>query len=433
MKISTQTEENRQAVVQIEVEGPEMEESLDKAYQQVVRRVRIPGFRKGKAPRAIVERYVGKEGLQKEALEDLVPQLCARVVEEQKMEVIAQPEIEILQIEPVVFKATFPLRPQVVLGDYKSIRLESKPVEISDEQVNNVLDRLRERSAVWVPVDRAVNFEDMATVDIEEQTAEGVTRKYEGRQIIVVKESVYPMPEFSENVVGLSAGEEKEFELSYPSDYRFKELAGKEYKLRVKVVEVKEKQLPELDDEFVSSLGEGFESLEALRSSVAENLRAVAEDAERKEYEQKALEAVTAGSTVEFPPILLEQELDDLMRERDMLYRNQGGLEAYLRSVNKTEEQMREEFRPKAIERVTGALVLAKVAEAEGITVDEAEIHAEVDRMSEEAGDKGDDVRRLFGSHQGYHVIENRLISRKTFERLTEIAGGGAPEPPSEV
>lgn len=433
MKISTQTEENRQAVVQIEVEDQEMEESLDKAYQQVVRKVRIPGFRKGKAPRSVVERHVGKEGLQKEALEDLVPQLCARVAEEQKMEVIAQPEIEILQIEPVVFKATFPLRPQVELGDYKAIRVESELVEISDEQVNSVLDKLRERNAVWSPVDRAVNFEDMATVDIEEETAEGVTRKYEGRQIIVVKESVYPMPEFSENVVGLSPGEEKEFQLSYPSDYRFKELAGKEYKLKVKVVEVKEKQLPELDEEFVKSLGQEFESVEALRDSVAENLKRAAEEAERNEYERKALEAVAAGAKVEFPPILVEQELDDLMRERDMLYRNQGGLEAYLKSVKKTEQEMREEFRPKAIERVTNSLVLAKLAEAEGISADETEIRAELGRMSEDAGDRGDDVRRLFDSHQGYHVIENRLISRKTLDRLTEIARGGAPEPQSEA
>lgn len=426
MRISTQSVENSEAIVQIEVEPQEYEESLQKAYSQLVKRLGIPGFRKGKAPRSVVERHIGKEGLQKEALEDLIPELCARVVEEQKIEIIARPAIEILQLEPLIFKATFPLRPRVELGDYRSVKVEPGQVEVTEEQIDSVLDKVRERHAVWAPVERPAAFEDMVTVDIEEETPEHGIRKYQGRQVIMVQESVYPLPEFSEKLVGMRVGEEKEFELSYPADYKFKELAGKQYKAKVAVTEIKEKRLPVVDDEFVKSVDQGLENVEALRVSIAENLRSAAEEAARREGERMALEALAAGAKVEFPPILVEQEMDDLIRERDMLYRNQGGLEAYLRTMKKTEEQMREEVRPKAVERVTHSLVLGKLAEVEGISAGETEIHAEINRMSEEAGARGSDIRRIFDSHEGHHVIENRLISRRALERLMEIATGNA-------
>ncbi len=434
MKVSTQSTENSQAVVQIEVDAQELEESLDKAYRQVVKRVGIPGFRKGKAPRSVVERHMGREGLQKEALEDLIPELCMRAVEEQKLDIIAQPEIEILQMDPVIFKATFPLRPKVELGDYRSIRVEPGAFEVTDEQIDNVLDKLRERHAVWVPVERPASFEDVVTADIEEETPEGGKRTYEGRQIIMVKESVYPLPEFSEKLVGMSAGEEKEFDLSYPADYRFRELAGKQYKMRVTVTEVKEKHLPEVDEEFVRGVDEGLESAEALRASIGENLEKAAEESAKREQERRAIEALAAGAAVEFPSMLVEQEIDDLMREREMLFRNQGGLEAYLRTMKKTEQEMREEFRPKAIERVTHSLVLGKLAEVEGISADDSEVRDEIDRMTEEAGSRAADIRRVFDTHEGHHVVENRLISRKALGRLAEIASGSAAqEQESEV
>ena len=169
MKISTQSIENSEARLQIEVEPVEMEESLDRAYHQVVKKVGIPGFRKGKAPRSVLESYIGKDGLQREALEDLVPRLCARAIEEQNMEVIAQPQIEIMEMDPVVFKATFALRPTVELGDYHAVRIAQQRVEVSDEEINNAIDRLRERHAVWSPVERPVAFEGLATIDIEEE------------------------------------------------------------------------------------------------------------------------------------------------------------------------------------------------------------------------------------------------------------------------
>jgi trigger factor len=426
MKISTQSVENSQATLQIEVEPGEMEESLDRAYHHLVKRVGIPGFRKGKAPRSVLETYVGRDGLQREALEDLVPRLCARAIEEQNMEVIAQPQIEIMDFDPVVFRATFPLRPQVELGDYHSISITPPPVEVSDEDVNNAMDRLRERHAVWSPVERPAKFEDLTTVDIEEEVKETGLKRNQRQQLLVVKGSLFPLPGFVEHLEGMAKDEEREFALAYADDYRFKELAGKEFRFKVKLIEVKEKHLPELNDDFAKSLEQSMDDLESLRNSMADNLKKAAEEMARREYERKVLEAVAGQAKVEFPSILVDQETDSLLKERDMVFRERGGLEGYLKSLNKTVAEIREEFRPEANRRVTEALVLGKVAEQEKITADEAEVNAEIENMMQDAGDKAADLRRLFGTSQARHVVEDRLATRKTVQCLVGIAESNA-------
>ena len=422
MKISTQSIENSEAKLQIEVEPVEMEESLDRAYHHVVKKVGIPGFRKGKAPRSVLESYIGKDGLQREALEDLVPRLCARAIEEQNMEVIAQPQIEIMEMDPVVFKATFALRPTVELGDYHAVRIAQQPVEVSDEEINNAIDRLRERHAVWSPVERPVGFEDLAMIDIEEEVKETGAKRQQRQPVLVAKGSLYPLPGFAEYIEGMVKDEEKEFTLSYPDDYRFKELGGKEFSFKVKVVEVKEKHLPELDDEFVRSLGQSWDDVEALRTALASNLKKAAEEAAGREHERRVVEAVAGLAKVEFPSILVDQEIDSLLKERDMIFRQQGGLEGYLRSMNKTEQELREDFRPEANRRVTESLVLGKVAEQEKITVDGSEVDAEIEDMMQGAGDKEADLRRLVSTVEARHVIEDKLVTRKTLQLLVGIA-----------
>lgn len=426
MKIAEQSIEKSQATLQIEVEPGELEESLDRAYRQLVKKVGIPGFRKGKAPRSVVESYVGREGLQREALEDLLPRMCARAIEEQNLEVIAQPQIEIMELDPVVFKAIFSLRPKVELGDYHSISLSPPSAEVSDEEIENALNRLRERHATWSPVERAVAFDDLAMVDVEEELKEtGVKKQHQRQKLLVVKGSFFPLPGFVEHLEGMEKGDEREFALPYPSDYRFKELAGKEFLFRVKLIEVEEKHLPELNDDFVKSLGQPVNDVASLRDSVAASLKKAAEDAATREYEGKVLEAVAGAAMVEFPSILIDQEIDGLLKERDMVFREQGGLQGYLRTLNKTEAEIREQFRPEANRRVTESLLLAKVAEHEKITVDEKEVDAEIESMMQGAGDKAADLRTMFGTPQARHVVEDRLVTRKTLQFLVEIARGG--------
>jgi len=433
MKIATQSVENSQAVLQIEVEPGEMEESLDRAYRQLVKRVGVPGFRKGKAPRSVLERYVGKEGLQREALEDLVPELCTRVIEEQKMEVIAQPQIEIIQSDPVIFKAIFPLRPHVELGDYHTIRVDKQPVEVGDEEINSVIHQLRERHAVWSPVERPVNFEDLVVVDIDEEAKDGTVKTYQARQFPLVKDSLIPLPGFAEHLVGMTTGGVKEFALTYPDDYKLKELAGRDTKFKVKLIEVKEKHLPELDDDFAKSLVQGMENLEALRNFVAANLRKAAEEAAKRDYERKLVEAVVGLSKVDFPPVLVDREIDSLLKERDFIFREQGGLQGYLKNLNKTEQGMKEELRPEAVRRITESLVLGKIIEQEKITVDDAEIAAEIESMTKDAGDRVEEMQRMLGTDQARQVVEERQLSLKALQKLTEIALNNVAEGPEKT
>lgn len=428
MKVSNQSIENSQAILHIEAESQEMEESLNKAYHHLVKEIDIPGFRKGKAPRHVLERYIGKEELQKEALEHLIPQLCNQVIEEQKMEVIAQPQIEILQVDPVVFKSTFPLRPQVELGDYQHIRLAPEPAEVTEEEINSVMEQLRQRRAVWAPVEHPVSFEDLVTIDIEERSEGNSINSYQGRQFPVIQDSPIPLPGFAEHLVGMEKGEEREFSLSYPDDYELKELAGKQYNFKVKLIEVKEKHLPDLNDEFAKSLGQGIETLDALRESTATSLTNVAEERARRAFEQKLIEAVVDLAKVEFPPILVEQEIDRLLSERDRMFRRQGGLESYLKTFNKTEEEVREELRPGATERVLQSLVLGKVAEEEKIEVSPAEIDAEIEKMIGSTEENAEELHKIFNTQQGRRWVEERLIAQKTVQHLVEIATGDATE-----
>ena len=419
--------------MRVEVEAAEIDASLEHAFHHVVKEVAIPGFRKGKTPRAVLEQYVGKEVLRKEALEELVPELCIKIIEDQKLEVVAQPQVEMLQDDPVVFKATFSLRPNVELGDYRSIRIERPSVEVGDSEVDDFMQKLRERHGDWAPASRAANFEDMVIIDVTQGEKGGEAKSHEGQQVLLVKDSILPLPGFSEHLVGMAVGDEKEFTLSYAEDYKIKELAGKEFVFKVKLNEVKEKHLPELDDEFAKSLGEGMDTIDGLRKYAADGLKKAAEDRARREHESKVLEAlVNSAAKLEYPPVLVEQEINSLMRDRDMAMRERGGLRNYLKTVKKTEEQLREELRPRAVEQVRHELVLGKVAEEEKITVDPAEIEADIEGMMKGAGEDNERLQELFGTPQARQVVESRMMAQKTVQRLVEIAVGNAANEPGQ-
>jgi trigger factor len=430
MKIRTQEFENGQAVLHIEVEPQEMDKSLDETYRHLAKKVNVPGFRKGKAPRPILERFIGKEALQEEALEHLIPQLCDQAAQEQKLEVIAQPETEVLDLDPVVvFKATFPLRPKVELGDYHSIRLAPEPVEVTEEDTNRVIEQIRDQHALWIPVERPLEYGDMATLDIEQKREETPPTTYKGQQIPILEGSKLPMPGFAENLVGMQKNEEKEFSLSFPEDHEVPRLAGEKFDFKVKLAEIKEKQLPELDDEFAKSVGQDIDTFDALRDKLTASLKAGAERSVRRDFEQKVIDAVVALAKVEFPPVLLEQEIDNLLRERDIMLRSQGGLESYLRNIKKTGEEMREELRPKATQRLTQSLVLGKVVEEEKIEISDAEVDAEAEKMISEANEYNvEALRNLLKTPQGRRSVQESLMAQKVVQRLTEIASGSITE-----
>ncbi len=423
MKVSTEPVENSQVALNIEMEPPEIDKYLDRAYNRLVKRISVPGFRKGKAPRDILERHIGKDALFQEALEDLIPRAYKEALDEQKIEPIAQPQFELIKTEPLIFKAVVPLKPTVKLGDYKKIKVESKPVKIDKKDIDATIEQLREQQALLLPVDRPVQFGDVVTIDVE---GERGGEPFPIRKDVVygvTREARLPLPGFADKLEDMTKGEEKSFVLSYPQDYEMNELAGKDHAFKVTVKEIKEKKLAEVDDEFAKNLGK--DDMTSLRKEIESNLKARAEDRARVEQEQAAIDKLVELGEVEYPPVLVETEIDRLLNEEARHFtEGVAGLENYLKTLNKKMDEHREELRPMASKRVVRSLVLGKLAESEKIEVADSDIDAEVEKMAQDADKQAEDVRKLFSLPQARESIKQFLIGRKAMDRLVEIAKG---------
>ncbi|MDO8491626.1 MAG: trigger factor [Dehalococcoidia bacterium] len=427
MKVSTELLPRSKAVLNIEGDQADLDKSLEKAYQRLANRVSIPGFRRGKAPRNLIERVLGKEAILDDALNDLIPDLYQRAVQEQDLKIIGNPSIEVVTAEPPVFKATVPLRPTVELGDYHLIRIAREPVEAPQTEVDKAMERLRSAHATFEPVERAVALDDMVTMDVAGKVDDKVLVDQKAGTFRPSAGLTAPVPGFSEQLVGMAKGEEKEFTITLPADYSVAELAGKPAVFKVKVIEVKQQRLPELNDEFAKSVAEEFQTLDALRQRLAANLKAQAEDEARKKLEDQAVTALVETSKVDYPEELVEQEVHRLLDEQKArLGESKVKLEDYLSAINKTEEQLHEELHPTAEKGLTRSLVLGQLAEVEKIEVTPADIDAEVERLSSGAGAQAERLRQALNSPAARHSLEMLLLTRKTLERLVKIATGEA-------
>jgi len=424
VKVTKEKIENSQAFLTVEIEPAEMEEPMENAYRSLAKKANVPGFRKGKAPRAVLENYIGKESIFEEALKTLVPQAYEQAVKEQEIEPFAQPEIEITQPDPVIFKAVVPLSPTIELGDYQSIRMTPEPVEITEENVDAVLEELRHQHGTWEPVERPLAFGDLAVINVDSEVGGEPFIKKLGVNYQVLSESVAPAPGFAEQIVGMNKGEEKTFKLILPEDFTEGELAGKEASFKVKVEEIKEEKLPELDDEFVKQISTELTTVAALREEVGNNMKLRAEERAKLDFEGQVINAVIDRSQADYPPVLVEMEINRILNEQARQLQMGGrNLEDYLRSVNKTEEQMRGELRPLAAKNITTSLMLGKVAEVEKVELEDSELEAEIDKMTNNvAEDKREEMRKLLDTPQARESIKQPLLTRKVVERLVEIA-----------
>ena len=425
MKVTNEKIENSQAFLTIEMEPAEVEESLKESYKRLVTKANIPGFRKGKAPRAVLERYIGRESFLEDALKYLLPEVYEKAIKEQKIDAVARPEIEVAQTDPVIFKATVPLAPTVNLDDYHKIKVAPETVEVTEEDVNRVMEQLRHQHAVWEPAKQPVKFNDLATLNVTSDIEGESFINQEDAQYQVIQDSRFPVPGFAEQIAGMDREEEKEFKLQLPLDYAKGELAGKEPLFKVKVVEVKQEILPELDDDFVTQVDPDLKTLDELKERLVTNLRLGAEEKARINFEEKVIEAVVGLAQVEFPPVFVEMEIDRLLSEQSRQLQLEGkDLEGYLESINKTSEQLREELRPLATKRVTRSLVLGKVAEEEKVEASDAGVDAEIETMLKSAAEKKEDLQKFLNTPQSRESIRQLLMTRGTMQRLVEIAEG---------
>jgi trigger factor len=318
-----------------------------------------------------------------------------------------------------------PLKPTIELGDYHSIRLTPEPVELTEDEVNTVIEQLRRQHATWEPVERPADFDDLVVLDIESHVEKKPFINQQGVQYQILRDQPLPVPGFAEQLSGMKGGEEKEFKLQLPEDYSRAELAGKEARFKVKISEIKQQRLPELDDEFASLVNPDLKTLDSLRERISANLQLMAEEKAKREFEEKVVEAVVEGSQVEFPPVLVEMEIARLLdQQARQLQASNIELEEYLKRVGKTEEELREELHPLATKRVTSSLVLGRIAEEEKIEVSDAEINTELENMVQSVSGNKDEVKKRLDSPQVRDSIGQLLMTRKTIQRLVEIAGG---------
>ena len=426
MNVTRESDTSTEVTLSILMDSADEEPFLNRSYRRVVSRLQIPGFRPGKAPRSVVENHVGRTALVQEALEFMIPESLDQVLKDENIKAFTEPQLEVLDLEPVSFKAIVPLEPTVDLGEITAIHLDPIPVEIEDDNVNHVLEELRFESAPWEPVERAVAFGDLVTINVKGNIGGEQTIDDEGVDFIPQQDNELPLPGFSIYLEGMSVDQNKEFTLSVPDDYPQQEYAGKDCRFEVEVITIKEKNLPELDDEFAKGVREGFESLEALTAHVRQRLTDEGENAAQRQLEQSSLEELRKQATIQASDIVYQRELEAMYEDRERSLRNQRvDMDTYLGYLGQTEEEWREQLRPQAEERLNTFLVLRKLAEMEGLEVAPEEIDEEIDRLVSSSGtESSGDMRRALDTQNAKDSINTSLLNRKVMARLVEIVMG---------
>lgn len=426
MKVSQVNEAQNQVVLNIEVDPPELEEHMDRVYKRAVQRVNIRGFRKGKAPRSILELQVGRDNMLEEAYETLLPQMTAKAIEEKNLDVVATPRVQITQNDPLTIEATVAVRPSVVLGDYASFRLETEQVEVTSEAVEDVVNSLLQEAGTWEPVERSVELGDMITMEVHGLVEEASIIDDKGVDYIISAESANPIPGFADQLLGINRGDVREFTLPFPDDYPQPEFAGKDCNFTVTLEEVKERKLPELDDEFVQTLKiEEVESVPQLMDKLRSDILKHNQQISDQNYQEKVVQALIDGAQLEIPPLMVDEEVNNYLADQaQAMERQQIKMEDYLNTVGKSVEQLQEEVRPSAVERITRTLTLMALREQEAIDVSPEEIEEELDSILGQTSAEAESLRQMLSSDNGKSSIANALLNRKTLERLTSIAKG---------
>ena len=430
MKVTQEEVVDRQTVLSIELEDDDLDTYLERGYRRVVQRTNVPGFRKGKAPRRIIENFVGKEGLLNEVMDTLLTEVTSKAIDSQELDAFGLPRIELIDFTPLTFKATIPLKPEIDLGAYRDIRIDEELAEVTEEDVEARLEEMRQSMATWNPVERSIKFDDMIAAQTT-ATSEGETILDDPDGVFYLQEgSDRPFPGFAEKLQGAEVDELREFNLDIPEDFYFSAIAGQNVQFSMKIKEVKEQTLPELDDEFSKSVEGDEETLDALRERVGRELNEESETRAKNSYTQSVVDAVMDAATIELPPLIVEHEIDHMEQQRQMTLDRIGvRLDDYLQSVGKTGEEVRGQMEEEAIQRLSRSFVLSRLAEVEGVEVSDEETEERLQSIFSE------DAPEQQPTQEHKDSVRQMLRGDKTLDRLASIARGEEPalvEPASE-
>lgn len=425
MKVTAENGENQQVTLTIEVEAAEVTKAVNKAAKRLANRVNIPGFRKGKAPRIIVERHVGTDALMQEAFDLIAPQAFDNALKEQKIEPVTRPNIDIVTLEDgkdLVFKATVTPRPEVKLGDYKGLKVEKQVAEVKDEDVEKQIKNFQDRQGKMVdaPEGAAVENGDFTTLNFEGFVDDTPFEGGKGEDYPLQIGSGSFIPGFEDQLVGAKIGEEKEVNVTFPEEYHSKDLAGKAAMFKCTIKSIKRKELPEINDELAKKVSK-FDTLDELKADIRKNLE---ENAERKaENDQKsaAIEQATNNIQVDIPAVMIDNRVTAMIQEMAMRLEQQGmKLEQYLQYAGTDIAKIREDYRETAEKNVKTDLMLEEVAKAEDIKVEAKDLDAEVAAMAAAYGATPQQVQKIIKEQGRIGDLAASVLRKKTAQFIID-------------
>ena len=417
------TEKANEVKLEITIEAEKFENAIKKVYFQNAKYFNIPGFRKGKAPMNIVEKYYGAQIFYEDAFNEVATEAYDESLAENKIEAVSRPEVDIIQMEKgkdLIFTAVVQTKPEVELGKYKGIEISKIEYTVKDEDIEHELGHMQEHNSRLITVDdRPLENGDTATIDFE-GFVDGVAfegGKAEGHELEIGSGAF--IPGFEDQLVGMKIDEDKEIKVTFPKEYFSKDLAGKEATFKVKLHEIKKKELPELDDEFAKDVSE-FDTLDELKKSIKEKLEKSNEQRAKYETEDAAIKAVCEKAKLDIPSGMIDLEVDNMLKDFEQRLSYQGlNLEQYLKMIGKTEEEMRKEYEPQAIEAIKSRLVLEAIIKAEKIEASEEEVKEKLEEMAKNYGKK---VEELSENENLKNYLEEGIKSEKALEFIVENA-----------
>lgn len=386
MSLQVEKLEKNMVKLTIEASAEELDAAIEKAYQKNKGKISVQGFRKGKAPRAVIEKLYGAGIFFEDAANALIPKAYDEAVKESDLEIVSQPDINVVQIEkgkPFIFTAEVAVKPEVTLGDYKGIEVEKIEVSVSDDEMNAELDRVREQNSRTITVeDRAIENNDIAVIDFEGFVDGVAFEGGKGTDYSLVIGSHSFIDTFEEQLVGKKTGEEVEVNVTFPEDYQAEELAGKPAMFKVTVKEIKVKELPELNDEFAQDVSE-FETLEEYKADVKKNLEEKKYNAAMSAKEEAVVDTVIENATMEIPEAMIETQVRQMADDFARRIQQQGlSLEQYFQFTGMDAKKFLDSIRPQALKRIQSRLVLEAIVKAENIEVSEEELNKELEGMA---------------------------------------------------
>ncbi|MDY2789451.1 MAG: trigger factor [Lachnospiraceae bacterium] len=404
MSLTVENLEKNMAKLTIEVSADQLQDAIKQAYLKQKKNISIPGFRKGKAPQAYLEKMYGADIFYQDAANILIPDAYADEVEASDLEIVSQPEIDVVQLEkgkPFIFTATVALKPEVTLGEYKGVTVDKIEVEVTEEDIEAEIKKDQEQNARTITVeDRPVAMDDQVTIDFDgyvdgEQFEGGYAEDY---PLTIGSHSF--IDTFEDQLVGKNIGEDVEVQVTFPEEYHEKSLAGKPAMFKVKIKEIKKKEYPELDDEFVQDVSE-FKTVDEYKEDVKARLTAKKESEAKSKKEDAVVDKVIENATMDIPEAMIEQQQNQMLQEYAQQLSYQGlSLEQYMQFTGMTPDVMKEQIKPQALKRIQSRLVLEAVVAAEGIQVSDEEFDAEMKKMAEAYQMEEDKLKELMGDRE---------------------------------